>query len=206
MSVRLGVDIGGTFTDIVLYDETGDRGCIAVDSFTSLWDMAQQQYADQKYGGKDFTEINFSAGFGDGGNEWTAIKRLHNKMFRDVMTECGHDIIWTAMQGDDVSAVIENDDIDVAPKEAQGEKNNVFAADSVMRLYKGRHGIPTGMLMKSGKIDHKFYGLEKPTFDKFREVVRLIDDAEQSGVSMDGIEDNYGVTVVEGDPELYVFD
>lgn len=25
MSVRLGVDIGGTFTDIVLYDETGDR-------------------------------------------------------------------------------------------------------------------------------------------------------------------------------------
>lgn len=181
-------------------EQTDKIGTIVVDSMSVMWGWSQQKYVEKFYPGQDVDEVNFSSGFGGGQSDWKQIKRYHNVKFRQVMIDCPYHLVWTAMREEDYSKVMEGE-ADSPPDKPAGEKENIYKVDEIIRLREDQQGRPVGELQKSGKIKHRYIGLSFPTFDKHRELVERIDEAERSASGdMSSIEDEYGVRVVEGNP------
>lgn len=185
------------------YRTQQDRiGTIVVDSMSDMWEWAQTKYVDVYYPNQSRDEVNLSAGIGTSeSSDWKQIKAYHNAKFRKQMVESPYHLCWTAMEKDDFDAVL--NDGEKRAKKPAGEKTNVYKADEVFRIREDSQGRPVGELHKSGKIKHRYTGLVYPTFDKHREVVEAIKNAEKGGVSPSAVpsQTGYDVTVVEGNPK-----
>lgn len=178
--------------------EEGVTGTIAVDSMSIMWDWAQQKYVDKFYGGKDKSEVDFDSAMGQSGSsDWKVIKRLHNAQFRQDMLDTDYHLCWTAMREDDYEERMKgNRDAD----KPAGEKENVYKVDEVVRITEGPNGKPNAILNKSGKVKHRYVGLEYPDFDKHSDLVEGIREAELGQGSIKPLEKAHDVRIVEGSP------
>lgn len=187
---------------IRLLDEFRDvydvMGTIVVDSMSVMWEWAQQKYVDKYYPDADApADVEFKTGFSKGRSDWKVIKKFHNTRFRQVLIDCPYHLVWTAMRTDDYESQFEGDT--QADKPA-GEKNNIYKVDEIIRLREGSDGAPIGELQKSGKIKHRYTGLRYPTFEKHRDIVEAIDEAEAGRGTIDGVAKRFDVRIVEGNP------
>ena len=174
-------------------------GTIVVDSMSVMWGWSQQKYVDKFYPGKDAEEVEFSSAIGGGQSDWKQIKRYHNVKFRQVMLDSPYHLVWTAMREDDYEERMKgNRDAD----KPAGEKENIYKVDEVLRIQEGPDGAPVGVLNKSGKIKHRYAGLRYPTFDKHRDMVDDILDAENGIRSIEAVAGEKGVRIHEGNPEF----
>ena len=125
--------------------------------------------------------------------DWAPIKKIHNQQFRAPMESCDFHVYWTATRKDDVNAAIE-DELDETPDKPGGESNNAYKVNSIIRLYLNNNGVPVGDLQKSGVLRFKYMGLERPTFQKHKEIVEHVQDIEDSGVeTASEVEDKYNL-------------
>lgn len=180
-------------------NKAGITGTLVVDSMSVMWGWSQQKYVEKFYPGKDKDEVEFSSAIGGGQSDWKQIKRYHNVKFRQTMLDSPYHLIWTAMREDDYEEVMKgNRDAD----KPAGEKENAYKVDEVLRIQEGQDGAPIGVLNKSGKIKHRYSGLRYPTFDKHKELVDQILDAESGNRSVSAIAGAKGVKIHEGNPKF----
>jgi hypothetical protein len=173
-------------------------GTLVVDSMSVMWGWSQQKYVDKFYPGKDADEVEFSSAIGGGQSDWKQIKRYHNVKFRQRMLDSPYHLVWTAMREDDYEERMKgNRDAD----KPAGEKENPYKVDEVLRIQEGSDGAPVGVLNKSGKIKYRYAGLRYPTFDKHRETIDAILDAERGSRSVEAVAGELGIRVHEGNPE-----
>ena len=183
-------------------DEEDKRGTIVVDSMSEMWDWAQFAYVQEAYPMDDPEEKlkdvfkNLSIG------DWKWIKNKHNAEFRQRITDSPFHFVWTAGEKEDV-------DMESGASEirAEGEKNNKHKADTIIHARKDSKGVKVGDMVKSNFTDRLFRGLERPTFDRVVEAVRVIEDAETNpgDYTVGDIKETVGVEVVMHDP-LYPSD
>jgi hypothetical protein len=174
-------------------------GTLVVDSMSVMWGWSQQKYVDKFYPGKDAEEVEFSSAIGGGQSDWKQIKRYHNVKFRQVMLDSPYHLVWTAMREDDYEERMKgNRDAD----KPAGEKENPYKVDEVLRIQEGSDGAPVGVLNKSGKIKHRYAGLRYPTFDKHRDTIDAILEAERGSRSIESVAGEIGIRVHEGNPEF----
>lgn len=172
-------------------------GTIVVDSMSKLWEFAQQKHVDEHYVTKESPEdVTFKSGL-QGGDDWKKIKKYHNARFRDVLAECPYHVVMTAMAEEDYNAVM--DGADGKPMKPQGEKNNKYAVENIVRLRSGPSGDTVGDLLKTDRTRLRFRGLEWPTFDDSVDFIDRISEAEQAEGSVDV--DDWPVDVVRGSPD-----
>lgn len=173
-------------------------GTLVVDSMSVMWGWSQQKYVDKYYPGKDAEEVEFNSAIGGGQSDWKQIKRYHNVKFRQPMIDSPYHLIWTAMREDDYEERMKgNRDAD----KPAGEKENPYKVDEVLRIKEGEEGAPVGVLNKSGKIKHRYAGLRYPTFEKHRDLLDDILDAENGSRSPQAVAGEHGVRIHEGNPE-----
>lgn len=190
-------------------DEENQIGTLVVDSFSEIWDWAQQRHVEMKYpGGKGVDDVNLKSALNsDGGGDWQHIKRLHNERFREPMLMCDYHICWTCKSEEDYGAILSGE-ADEPPAKPSGEKNNLYKATEMIHTYEGPEGRPHANLKKSALTKWRFGEMEWPTFPKAREVIETVADAEASeqqytlGQIMNQFEPN--VQLYEGDPDMVV--
>jgi len=178
--------------------QEGVIGTIVVDSMSVMWGWSQQKYVEKYYPGRDVEDVDFQTGFGSGKSDWKQIKNFHNVKFRQVMLDTPYHLCWTAMREDDYDAALNDGDRD-ADKPA-GEKENIYKVDEIIRLQEGPDGAPVGELQKSGKVKHRYTGLRYPTFDKHKEIIEAIDQAEAGRGTIKAVEDRFNIRIAEGNP------
>lgn len=173
-------------------EQTGELGTIAIDSMSDMWTWAQYKHFQEWYPEYDDLEDareEFTSSLqSDGPGDWRQIKRYHNNQFRQVMLDTPYHLCWTAKEQDDYN--FENADDDSQDTEVKqsvkpsGEKDNVYEITDIIHAT-ARDGQKVGDLLKSGLTNHVYYGLELPTFDKHRDVVESIRDAEASDMPVE---------------------
>mgnify|MGYP006285146453 CR=1 FL=1 len=178
-------------------EEHGVIGTIVVDSMSKLWEFAQQKHVDEHYVTKESPEdVTFKSGL-QGGDDWKKIKKYHNARFRDVLADCDFHVVLTAMAEEDYNAVMEG--AEGKPMKPQGEKNNKYAVENIVRLRSGPSGDTVGDLLKTDRTRLRFRGLEWPTFDDAIDFIQRISKQEQSEGSVDV--DDWPVDIVRGSPD-----
>lgn len=174
----------------------GRVGTIVVDSMSKLWEFAQQKHVDEHYVTKESpADVTFKSGL-QGGDDWKKIKKYHNARFRDVLAECRFHVVMTAMAEEDYNAVMEG--ADGKPMKPQGEKNNKYAVENIVRLRAAESGETVGDLLKTDRTRLRFRGLEWPEFDDVVDYIDRISTAELADGSVDV--SDWDVDVVRGSP------
>lgn len=177
-------------------------GTVVVDSMSIMWEWAQQKYIDTYYGNVDSADVELTSGIGGGQSDWKKIKDYHNNQFRQQMENCDFHFCWTAMREDDLAEKLQKD-LDVAPDKPAGEKNNVYKANTILRIHRrNEEGIPSGTLQKSGAVKYRYSGLEYPTFDKHQAILDALEEVERGEQTVEDVEDEYDITVFEGEPRF----
>jgi len=165
----------------------GERGTVVVDSMTDMWQWAQYKYVEKYYSSADPEDVQLSL------EDWGPIKKIHNESFRQEFERCDYHVSWTATRKDDLSTKIE-ESMDSTPDKPGGETDNVYKVNSIIRLHTDDRGIPFGDLQKSGILRFKYLGLTRPTFEKHREVVKHLQEIEESGAnSVQEVEEAYNL-------------
>lgn len=167
------------------HDEHDIRGTVVVDSITDLWAWSKQQYVTDYWGADPDVEgpedVSFKSGMAENVNpqdsDWKMIRRYHSERFRDVITQSPFHAVFTARSKDAYGKQIE-EGLSETPKKPDGEKNNGYEVNHILRLVEGSEGETQGYLEKSNFVQHQFGGLGWPTFDKVRDIVNDIEDAE----------------------------
>lgn len=174
----------------------GVTGTIVVDSMSKMWEFAQQKHVDEHYVTAESPEdVTFKSGL-QGGDDWKKIKKYHNARFRDVLAACPFHVVLTAMAEEDYNAVM--DGADGKPMKPQGEKNNRYAVENIVRLRAAESGDTVGDLLKTDRTRLRFSGLEWPEFGQVTGYINRISDAEQAAGDVDV--DDWDVDVVRGSP------
>lgn len=187
------------------HEQEGERGTIVVDSISLVWEWCKNAYIEEAYPMTDNDEVTLSSNMGNSQeSDWKYIKRMHNDQFRRIITSSEFHFIWTAMETEDYAAVMEDDTNGKTPMKPEGEKNNEYKADTVLRGHKSDDGNKVGHLTKSNFTDHLFMGLERPTFPKLRETIERIEEAEASSSAVDKstLESDLGVDIIRTDPTI----
>lgn len=167
--------------------QTGERGTIVVDSMSDMWQWAQYKYIDKYYKNTDPEDVTLSL------EDWGPIKQIHNEGFRQSFERCDYHVSWTATRKDDLSRKLE-EDMDRTPDKPGGENDNIYKVNSIIRLIINENGIPIGDLQKSGVLRFKYLGLERPTFQKHKEIVEHVREIEQNGASTrEEVENQYSL-------------
>lgn len=186
-------------------DKTGEVGSVVIDSMSLAWDWAKTTYKRETNPMKDdsdLKDVTLSSNIGSSrDSDWTHIKGMHNSEFRKWMVDSDFHFLWTAGEKEDYATQIQ-DDPDVTPLMQDGEKDNEHKADSVLRAREGENGEKIGDLVKSNFTDSKFKGLERPTFDKLRNVIEDIEEIETNDrKDKKQVENKHGVQIVRGTPQ-----
>ena len=180
-----------------VYDQTGKKGTIVVDSMTIAWDWAKYSYVEEAYPMDDVTNKLSDEYQNLNLDDWKWIKHKHNKQFRQKVVDSGFHFVWTAGETQQV-------DVDAGGSviKPEGEKNNDHKADTIIRARKNSKGVKVGDMTKSNFTDRLFRGLEHPTFDKVTEVVKKIEEAEANPgeKTVSELEEDTGVEVIRHDP------
>lgn len=156
--------------------ETGETGTIMIDSMAVMWEWAQYKHIDKYYPDSDPENVNLDI------QDWTNIKKIHNKGFRNRMESCDFHIYWTSTRKDDVNSALDDEsDLDYTPDKPGGESNNKYKVNSIIRLYLNENKVPLGDLQKSGLLRFKYIGLLRPTFEKHQEIVERVQEIEMNG-------------------------
>ena len=167
---------------------TGKRGTIMIDSMAVMWEWSQYKFIEEWYPNTPPEEVNIEL------QNWPKIKDYHNNHFRKPLENCDFHLYWTSTRKDDVSEVINNDNITEAPDKPGGEKENKYKVNSIIRLYLNSNGIPVGDLQKSGMTRFKYMGLERPTYDKHIDLLEEIQRIESNGAENVGdVNDMYSL-------------
>jgi hypothetical protein len=185
-----------------------ELGTIVIDSMSLMWEWAKTAYKTEAYPMTDNEEVTLSSNMGSSQeSDWQHIKGMHNSEFRQWMTDSPYHFVWTAGETEDYAAVMDDDENtgSSTPMKAEGEKNNVHKADSIIRARKDEDGVKVGDLTKSNFTDHLFLGLERPTFPRLAETIETIEGAETSDETIDReeLEAELGVDIIRGDPSQY---
>lgn len=178
-------------------DEEDEIGSLVVDSISIMWEWSKQKYVEDFYPGRDIDDVNLTSGFGGSNSDWKVIKKYHNKDFRQPMLDSDFHLVWTAMAEEDYSRKME-EDLPYTPDKPAGEKSNRYKVTDVLRIVENDDGIPVGMLEKTGLTKYRYSGLQYPTFNKHRETIREIEEAELDGIEPDEMDLTHDVTVAEG--------
>lgn len=184
--------------------KTGDVGSVVIDSMGLAWEWAKTTYKRETNPMKsdsDLKDVTLSSNIGSSkDSDWQHIKGMHNSEFRKWMIDSDFHFLWTAGEKEDYATQIE-DDPDVTPLMQNGEKDNEHKADSVLRAREGEEGEKIGDLTKSNFTDSKFVGLERPTFDKLKNVIEDIEEIETTDrKDKKQVEDKHGVEITRGSP------
>lgn len=186
-------------------DETGQVGTIVVDSMALSWEWAKTAYKKEAYPMKDENDVTLSSNMGSSQeSDWQHIKGMHNSEFRQWMTDSQFHFCWTAGEKEDYASVMSGEsDSKTTPMKAEGEKNNEHKADSIIRAREDENGNKIGDLVKSNFTASKFKSLQRPTFEKMRDVIEGIEEAEssQKGVKKSELESDFDVEIVRGKPK-----
>lgn len=185
------------------HDKTGQTGTIVVDSMSIMWEWSKQKYVDEFYPNKDdASDVDFSSNMGASGqSDWKMIKKYHNQRFRRRMLNSPYHLCWTAMATEDYGAVMEGNSSGATPMKPDGEKDNEYKVDHIIRA-RDADGMKVGDMTKSGLVNHYFMGLELPTFPKLESIVDTIRDAEETDESVSiPNELDYDVTVTNAPPK-----
>lgn len=178
-------------------------GTIAVDSMSIMWEWAQLHYMRKWMPQADSLEEareNFdSAMSSQGPGDWQKIKQYHNESFREVMLNTDFHIVWTAMSTEDYGAVME-EGLSTTPMKPDGEKNNKYKVDHIIRGRWDDEGRAVGDLEKSGLVRQQYRGLVNPTFEKHQRVIGAIEDIEENDddVQVLEMEDGTEVEITQG--------
>lgn len=163
--------------------QTDEKGTVVVDSMSDMWEWSQYKYIEDWYPNTPPDEVNLSL------QDWPKIKDYHNKKFRRGIKDCDFHVCWTATRKDAIGKKMEQD-LDKTPSKPGGETNNDYKVNSIIRLRHNDNGIPVGDLQKSGKVRFKYLGLERPTFDKHKEIIEHVEEIEAGGA--DSLEEVVG--------------
>lgn len=182
-----------------IWEQEGVLGTLVVDSMSIMWEWSQQKYVDKYYPNKDVSEVDFETAFGGGQSDWKKIKDYHNAKFRDKIVNSPFNFVWTAMAKEDYEATLE-ENLNWTPQKPDGEKNNTYKASEVIYLREDDAGRTIGELQKSDRVKHKYVGLEEPTLEKHKQVVEAIKEAEMGNRSIESVEAEFDVELIEGNP------
>lgn len=178
-------------------DEEGKTGTLVVDSISIMWEWSKQKYVEDFYPGRDIDDVNLTSGFAGSNSDWKVIKKYHNKDFRQPILDSDFNFIWTAMAEEDYGKKLE-EDLPYTPDKPAGEKSNRYKVTDVLRIVENDKGIPTGMLEKTGLTKYRYSGLEYPTFEKHKQTIREIEEAELEDIPPEEMDLTHDVKVAEG--------
>ncbi|MFB6282549.1 MAG: AAA family ATPase [Halobacteria archaeon] len=184
-------------------DNEGKRGTVVVDSMSEVWEWAKTAYKREAYPMTDNEEVTLSSNIGSSKeSDWAHIKGMHNDEFRQWMEDAPFHFVWTCGETEDFNAAISGEGGGDTPMKAEGEKNNVHCADSIIRARYDENGNKVGDLTKSNFTDNKFLGLERPTFPKLRSAIERIEEGERKDESRESVEDDLDVEIVKVHPQM----
>jgi len=182
--------------------EEGTIGTIVIDRMSDVWEMAQFKYSEKAYPGKDPGEIDFSSRL-EGGDDWQMIKHYHNDEFRQPLLRSGFHVMMTAGEQDDFNTMM-NLGLDFTPQKASGEKHNEEKCTEYVHLVQDIDGTPVANLRKTALTKWKFGRMRWPTFEKAREAITTISNAERSPDSVDlsKLERELEIDIMDRNPDI----